>query len=256
MARKLAQVNAVLTTQKAAAEKAVTELYKRVQKESDFVGRSRVYRPMDDEKGSKLPPENQAVRYKASELLKAVAQTWAGVWDLTATQDEGNTSARADVVVDGMKVLENVPVTTLLYLDKQVNDLQTFVSKIPVPDPAEAWAYDPNAGLLRTPPTETVRTSKEPVVIVKYDATDRHPAQTELVQKDVPVGTWTQTLLSGAMPADVKEAALRKLAKLQAAIKDAREEANSRPAPVAKVAEPLLRFAFGDDFAASLGADR
>jgi hypothetical protein len=47
---------------------------------------------------------------------------------------------------------------------------------------------------LRGKANESLRTSKEPTVIVKYDATKEHPAQTELFTKDVPVGTWTQIL--------------------------------------------------------------
>src|SRR4029078_58218 len=91
----------------------------------------------------------------------------------------------------------NVPVPTPLFLDKQVNDLETFVSKLPTPDPAEEWSHDPNSGLLRSKRREPVRTWKEPTVIVKYEATKEHPAQTELYMKDLPVGTWTQILYSG-----------------------------------------------------------
>jgi hypothetical protein len=70
------------------------------------------------------------------------------LWNLVFTQDTGNQSARADIVVDGKVVLANVPVTSLLFLDKQVNDLETFVSKLPTPDPAEEWTHDPNTGAL------------------------------------------------------------------------------------------------------------
>ena len=82
------------------------------------------------------------------------------------------------------------------------------MSKLPTPDPAEEWQHDPNTGLLRSKATESLRTSKEPTVIVKYDATEEHPAQTELFTKDVPVGTWTQLLYSGCIPADRKNAIL------------------------------------------------
>jgi hypothetical protein len=248
----LAQVNAVLTSKKAQTEKAVTALHKESQKAAAYDGLSRVYSPTNAETGERLPPETKVVQLKAEEVVTQVMGLWQPVWDLTATQDAGNQQAAADVVVDDVVVLKAVPVTTLLYLDKHVNDLYTFVEKLPTPDPGQVWTRDPNAGVLRTAPKESVRTNKEPTVIVKYDATDKHPAQTELFTKDVPVGTWTQTLFSGALPADTKAQWLDRIGKLQAAIKTAREEANSRKVDRVEVARDLFAFAFGAEIAGRL----
>jgi hypothetical protein len=223
---KLNQINAILTSRKSEAEKQVTEIYKLVQKEALFAGRQRTYRPTDEENGQKLPVESQRVQQKAGELIQKVAKIWADIWSLTLTQDTGNQSAKADLIIDGTAILKDVPITTLLYLDKQVNDLETFISKLPTPDPAEEWTHDPSSGLLKSKATESVRSSKEPTVIVKYEATKEHPAQTEIFMKDLPVGTWTQILYSGAITADKKEAYLTKIRKLQEAIKIAREQAN------------------------------
>ena len=147
--------------------------------------------------------------------------------------------------MDGKALLIAVPVTFLLFLDKQVNDLETFVSKLPTPDPAEEWTHDPNSGLLRSKATESVRTSKEPTVIVKYEATKEHPAQTELFTKDVPVGTWTQILYSGSLPTDRKNAILERIKKLQDAIKQAKEQANLLEVEKQKAAEAVFAFVFG-----------
>lgn len=219
---KLNQVNALVTARKGDAEKAITEMYKLIQKEQLFAGRERTYRPLDDVNGQKLPAESQKVQQRADDLIRQAVTKWTELWNLVYTQDTGNQKANADIVVDGKVLLTNVPVTSLLFLDKQVNDLETFVAKLPTPDPAEEWAHDPNSGLLRSKATESLRTSKEPTVIVKYDATKEHPAQTELFTKDVPVGTWTQILYSGSVPADRKNTILARVKKLQDAIKVAR----------------------------------
>ncbi len=130
---------------------------------------------MDEINGQKLPPESQRVQQRADDLIRQAREKWTELWNLVLTQESGNQSAKADIVVDGKVILANVPVTTLLFLDKQVNDLETFVSKLPTPDPAEEWTHDPNTALLRSRATESIRTSKEPTVIVKYDATKEHP---------------------------------------------------------------------------------
>jgi hypothetical protein len=243
---KLNQVNAIVTSRKGDAEKQVTELYKLVQKDQLFAGRERTYRPLDEVNGQKLPPESQRVQQRADDLIRQACVKWTELWNLVLTQDTGNQQAKADIVVDGKTILANVPITSLLFLDKQVNDLETFVSKLPTPDPAEEWSHDPNTGLLRSRATESVRTSKEPTVIVKYEATKEHPAQTELFTKDIPVGMWTQILYSGCIPADRKNAILTRVRKLQDAIKIAKEQANLFEVERQKAGEPLLGYVFGE----------
>ncbi|QJX00691.1 DUF7873 family protein [Frigoriglobus tundricola] len=243
---KLNQINALVTSRKGDAEKQITELYKLIQKEQLFAGRERTYRPLDEVNGQKLPPESQRVQQRADDLVRQAREKWTELWNLVLTQDTGNQSARADIVVDGKVILANVPVTSLLFLDKQVNDLETFVSKLPTPDPAEEWTHDPSTGLLRGKTTESLRTSKEPTVIVKYEATKEHPAQTELFTKDVPVGTWSQILYSGCIGTDRKNAILTRVRKLQDAIKLAREQANLLEVERQKAGEPLLGFVFGE----------
>ena len=242
---KLNQINAIVTARKGEAEKTVTELYKLIQKEQLFAGRERTYRPVDEVQGQKLPSESQKVQQRADDLIKLAAAKWTELWNLVLTQDTGNQSAKADIIVDGKALLASVPITSLLFLDKQVNDLETFVSKLPTPDPAEEWTHDPNSGLLRGKASESLRTSKEPTVIVKYEATKEHPAQTELYMKDLPVGTWTQILYSGCIQADRKNAILARIRKLQDAIKLAREQANLLEVERQKAGEALLAFVFG-----------
>ena len=242
---KLNQINAVVSGRKGEAEKAVTELYKLIQKDQLFSGRERTYRPLDEVNGQKLPPESQRVQQRADDLIRQAVAKWTDLWNLIYTQDAGNQQAKADVVVDGQTLLAGVPVTFLLFLDKQVNDLETFIGKLPTPDPAEEWTHDPNSGLLRSKATESLRTSKEPTVIVKYEATKDHPAQTELFTKDVPVGTWTQILYSGCLPTDRKNALLERIKKLQDAIKQAKEQANLLEVQKQKAAEAVFAFVFG-----------
>jgi hypothetical protein len=241
---KLNQINAIVSGRKGETEKAVTEIYKLVQKDVLFAGRERTYRPIDEVNGQKQPPESQRVQQRADDLIRQAVAKWTDLWNLIYTQDLGNQQAKADVIVDGKTLLPNVPVTFLLFLDKQVNDLETFISKMPTPDPSEEWAHDPNSGLLRSKATESLRTSKEPTVIVKYEATEKHPAQTELFTKDVPIGTWTQIMYSGCIPTDRKNALLERIKKLQDAVKTAKEQANLLEVEKQKIADAVLGYVF------------
>lgn len=242
---KLNQVNAILSARKGEAEKAVNEIGKLLLKEQLFAGRERTYRPLDELHGQRLPPESQKVQQRAETLIAQAEDKWIELWNLVITQDAGNQSAKADIVVEGRALLNGVPVTTLLFLDKQLAEVEALVQKLPTPDPSEDWSHDPNTGLLRSPATESLRTVKEPTVIVKYEATDKHPAQTELFMKDVPAGHWRQVLYSGSVQADRKNAILARLRKVQDAVKLAREQANLIEVERQKAGEALLAFIFG-----------
>jgi hypothetical protein len=242
---KLNQINAMVTGRKSETEKAVTELYKLLQKDALFNGFERAYKPNDEEHGERLPPESQKVQQQARQLIQQARAKWTKLWDLTLTQDVGNQAARADIVVDGKTILKDVPVTNLLFLDKQVNDVETFISKLPTPDPAEEWTHDPTTGLLRSKPGQSVRTKKEPTRFEKAPATKEHPAQVEILYIDTPVGAWTKTQFSGSLTVDDKNAILARLRKLKDAIKVAREQANMLEIEPRKGGDPLFDYILG-----------
>ena len=64
------------------------------------------------------------------------------------------------MVVDGKVLLSQVPATYLLFIEKQLVDLHTFIKKLPVLDPSETWAFDPSADCWATEPVQTVKTKK------------------------------------------------------------------------------------------------
>jgi hypothetical protein len=239
---KLNQINALVTGRKSDVEKGVTEIYKILQKPELFTGREGVYRPDDEVNGEKLPREHQKVQHTVAQLLVTAKEKWCELWDLTATQDHANQQARANIEVDGKVVLADVPVTTLLFLEKQINDVETMIGKVPTPDQSEDWQYDSNAGLLRSEVSKSARTKKEPAHYVKYEATKDHPAQVEYFMRDVKVGTWDKTAFSGAMPTDTKNAILARLKKLKDAVKLARESANMLDAKPQKIGAAVFEY--------------
>jgi hypothetical protein len=212
MGTKLNQIIAVEPSVKTKADRAQTDLYHLVQKPALLSGLSRTYQKKDDD-GDDLPSESTQVQVKVDEV--------------TFTKETANASAKADVKVDGNTLLADVPVTYLLFLEKQLVHLATFVSKLPVLDPAVRWTLDTNDGVYKSEPVRTVKTKKVPRNWVKAEATDKHPAQVEVYHEDVVVGTWTKQDFSGAIPATRKQELLERVEKLQAAVKFAREEANS-----------------------------
>lgn len=223
---KLCQLLALEKEIKGKAYATLTECNKKVQKASLFTGMTRRYKPLEDE-GEKLPPEDVQVQETVHEVLRDVRTALKELFDVTATKDYANTTARANVSVNGTVLIANAPVTYLLFLEKQLNDLRTFVGNLPTLDPAEKWYWTDQGGTFSTNETQTIKTKKQAKAIVLYPATPEHPAQTQMVTEDVTVGHWNVTRVSGAIPRTERAALLRRVDALSQAVKSAREAANA-----------------------------
>lgn len=220
-----------------------TELQAATQKPALMNGFTKTYQARDEE-GETYPPESQKVQYDHQQVFERLATGLTELFDITATKDWANCGAKADVVLDGKVVVADVPAPYLLFLEKQLADLATFVQKMVELDAASDWYIDPTTGQFKTEPTATQRTKKVQRAIVLYDATEHHPAQTQLITEDVVVGQWITVKLSGALPAPRKKALLTKIEKLGHAVKFAREQANAGDVVEKKVGKAVLDFVF------------
>ncbi|WP_433173145.1 hypothetical protein [Actinoallomurus sp. CA-150999] len=244
MVAKLNQIIAVEKGIKSGTLRDLTDAHHGLQKPALLSGISRTYQPKDEE-GEQLPPESTRVQVQADEVLRRTAEIMTRLFDVTATKDWANCEAKADVTVDGQTLLRDVPVTYLLFLEKQLTDLHTFVKKLPVLDAAETWALDESADAWRTEPVRTIRTKKVPRNHVKAEATEKHPAQVEVYYEDIAVGYWTTVKFSGALPARRVNELLERVEKLQQAVKFAREEANGAEVTDRRIGDVVFRYLFG-----------
>ncbi|MEO8700585.1 MAG: hypothetical protein ABI867_11105 [Kofleriaceae bacterium] len=220
-----------------------TELQAATQKPALMNGFTKNYQPRGED-AETYPPESQKVQYEHQAVFEQVMNGLAELFDVTATKDWANCNAKADVVIDGNVLVAGVPAPYLLFLEKQLGDLSTFVGKMAELDPSNDWNVDPTTGLFKTEPTATQRTKKVQRPIVLYDATEHHPAQTQLITEDVVVGQWVTIKLSGALPAPRKKALLVRIEKLAQAVKFAREQANASEAVERKVGKTVLDYLF------------
>lgn len=238
---KLNQVLAIEKGVKSDTESKLSKLYQGLEKTVLFNGFVRTYEKKDAE-GEDFPSEKQNVQLNAESVVKNAAKVLTDLFDVTMRKDVANRGAIADVEVDGVTIAKDVPVTTLLFLEKKLTDVKTFISKLPVLDGAEDWRRDEGTGLFKSEPTKTLRTKKVQKGIVLYQATPEHPAQTQLITSDEIVGSYNLVKLSGAMPAERKEELLERVEKLLKAVKVAREAGNSVSAPQVELGEKIFGF--------------
>jgi len=241
---RLNQIIAIEKSVKSKSHQEITEAHHNLQKSALLSGISRTYRPKDEE-GEQLPPEATKVQAKVDEVIRKTADILTELFDTTATKDWANCKATADVLLDGKVLLAKVPVAYLLFLEKQLADVHTFVKKLPVLDASETWVLDPAADCYATQPVQTVKTKKIPRNHVKAEATEKHPAQVEVYYEDVVVGYWKTIKFSGALPAKRVNELLERVEKLQQAVKFAREEANNIQVDDQKIGRSVFNYLFG-----------
>lgn len=240
---KLNQVIAIMKGTKQKANKAKNEINDVARKSALFQGMNRTYQPRADD-DFVYPSEAQKVTTKVSDLIVQYQEALSDLLDMGATLDWANTEAKADVVVDNQVLFEAVPVTYLMFLEKQLGDIRSFVQALPVLPIDKDWDYDANRGLYATEPKETTKTKKITDFVVAYEATKEHPAQIKEVTKDVIEGMWILVELSGAETQDRVDQLLQRVDALTQAVIKARETANDMEIERRKVAEPVFEFIF------------
>ncbi len=240
---KLNQVIAVIKGLKQKANKAKTSAYQSVQKPQLFQGLNRTYQPRDEE-GYVYPSEALKVTMQATDLIESFRAAASELFNMAATQDWANTEAKASVKVNDKVIVADVPVTHLMFLEKQLVDIHTFIEALPVLPIDKEWEYDSNRGLYATEVKQSAKTKKVTEFVVAYEATKEHPAQIKEVSKDVVEGTWSLVELSSALPQDEVNQYMQNVDKLLEAVIKAREEANNLEVTKQEIANPIFDFIF------------
>lgn len=216
-----------------------------------YSGHSKTYLPLDDKDTDLLPPDSKVVGYTVVEKVDYLSEAYAKFIDCLAQKEIGNTIAKSDLVVivdkngveERLVLAEGMPATLLLALEHRFEKLRKDVfDKAPTLDPNYTWKWDAPQKCWVTPESKTQRLKKKSVVITKAPATDKFPAQTELVSEDVPAGTWTQVLKSGALSLEQKSALLGRLDVTIRALKSARMRANDIEVASAKMGKRIFDF--------------
>lgn len=191
-----------------------------------------------------------------SEIQSTVAQEvkWFGdmfvkAVDIAHQIDVANLTAKSDVLdEDGTVIIAGIPATSLLQLEKRIREVQVLAQAIPTLDPAKGFTEDKNAGkgIYQARPVTGKRTKKVPKVLVKYEATKEHPAQTEVYHEDEPIGTLQQQEWSSMLTPALKSDILDRCDRLIRAIRKARAKANDTETSQGnnKIGKELLDYMF------------
>lgn len=246
MATKLNQIVALVQGAKQEANKRTAPLFHTVKNPALFSGLTQTYRSAE-EGGAQLPDDNTQVQFTVDEILDAFRKPNARMLDLISTNENANREATADVVIDENVIIADAPVTFLMQFQKFLEqEVRGLVRDLPIQDPAETWAPAgaERVGVVESDSFETFRTKKVQKPLVLYPATDKHPAQTQMITEDMIDGYWTKKKFTGAISAARKDELTERVETLIGAVKVAREGANDREVTDKPVGDAVFNFLF------------
>lgn len=211
-------------TIKKEAETALTDAHRL--KPELAMGLNKTYLPVNED-GERYPPEAKLLQVRLEDVLRDVGEKLTTFYDNALTKETGNQKANADVVLDGKVFLAKVPIITLIWLEKRLEDLLTYTGKLPQLPSDETWSWDPAQSCYTTQPTRAHKTAKVEEALILAPATPQHPAQAKPITVDRTIGHWTTIKTSGALSGDRIREIKTRIRKLQAAVKTARQTANN-----------------------------
>ncbi len=198
-------------------------------------------------------PANAAVEAQAREekpvtttvldTLEYALDIFAKAEDLQFQKNATNARARGTVLWRGNPLLIDMPVDELLGLEARLSRIRQLFGDIPTLDASKHWKPAENMG---TGVYEIVhaedRTKTEKLVVpfVKAAATDKHPAQVEVMAKDVVVGMFTTVYRTGTVTAQQKAETIKQIDELIVEIKQARMRANETEVEVGHIGSTIV----------------
>jgi len=247
---KLHELLAVLGSVSGQASKVRNELAVTFEKKRHlFEERRRSFTPNEEVGGAISIEEQQDIQSTVIGEIEWVSKHLAKAVDVAYQVDLANLGAKADVVLEDGKILaKDIPATTLLQLEKRINEWKELIQAIPTLDPAKSFRPDSNRGkgYWKARDVTKMRTKKDKKPLVLYPATEKHPAQTQVLDVDTVIGTileqeWS-ALITPAMKADL----LDRVETLGRAVSKARSKANDHAIETKdnKIGAELLEFVF------------
>ena len=233
-----------------AAEQGLKTAWEKIRAETDkvfkgtdlFVGVEKTYTPKTENE-EPLPPVKKEAVTTVSERLEWTQKFLIPLLDYELTRDTGNMSAKADIKIGDIVLVAQVPITTLLSLEKRLKDLRGIYDSAPTLDMSRKWEKSvQNPRFQQYGPITTYRTKKVTKGVILVQPTKEHPAQVERVVEEVQIGSFQETTWSGALSPGDKAKYLARIDQLISAVQMAREDANEVMVTPTQIGEALLKF--------------
>ena len=214
-------------------------------KPEHFKGQTRVVKFFDEARAGENTTDTKEIVTDVQKKLNHAFQSIGRHYDALLQLEEANGRAKADLVIDGVTVMTDVPATFLLGMESRLKDLRGMLATIPTLEPSVKWEQIAGSDAYVSDPQVAFKTEKTLKSKVLYEATKEHPAQIQQWNEDTPVARIETTHLSGMVTPLQKSAMLNRVDTLLSAVKKARQRANAVEVKNLHVAKTLFDFIVG-----------
>lgn len=194
--------------------------------------------------------EYQEIVTTVPEKLEYIGKALTAMYDLHLQKESTNQIAKADLVVDGETIAEQLPATFLLGMENELKQLRSVLDTVPTLPPGTEWQKDDQRkSCYKTArPEENFKTAKTFRHIVLAEAIVKDgvgiPAQIEKWTDTENVGKYQINRWCGMLTSAQKSEILERCDKLIVATKKARQRANDIDASKDQVGDKLLAYIF------------
>lgn len=208
-----------------------------------FQGHTKITKAFDDSKSQELDETENVIR--TTTVPARLEYTFREIiveLNRSATIDRTNCTAKADLVVDGVVLVRDVPATTFLGLERRAKLWLDMLKKVPTLPTGIAWELAPDQGadvFVTKHPTVKNKTKPVTSVIELSPATKEHKAQVKEVVSDVAVASMTTTQYNGMVTPEYMAALCLRAEKLIEAAKTGRTRANEAEVEDLKMGEVI-----------------
>ncbi|HLD91457.1 MAG TPA: hypothetical protein VI911_10700 [Patescibacteria group bacterium] len=214
-------------------------------KKDHFVGSAKTYNPFNDADRDRPEAEVKPIVTTVGAKLKYTMPYIVKHMDIILQKERTNAVAKANLLVDDgsgkdVEIAKDLPVTALVQYEKILTSLRGVLENIPTLDPLHKWKKDEQEGIYKTEEFKRVRTRKMQKPITLAEATDKHPAQAQLITTDEPVGEFKEVLTAGSLSPLEKSQMLARCDTLIEGVKRARSRANKTETDTSKIGQTLI----------------
>lgn len=226
---KLHEILAVETDQEGAFKKVIEEAVGTFTKRADhFMGQNKKLIMFDDSKQNENLEENKEIVTTVLDKLKYVSDYVVRYLDIVYQKEKTNQLACADLIIDDKVIAKQLPATYLLGLESKLKFVRSMYEAIPTLAPGTKWKENNKLGngVYEAVLDDKLKTAKSFMHKILVPATDKHPAQVEKWEEQIPVGRYTTSVQCGMLTPAQKSVLIGKVDKLIQACKTARQRAN------------------------------
>lgn len=226
------------------ATKILNETMNTFSKRSEhFDGIKKAYVSEDESAVGTNNTELKEVVTTVAEKINYSAPAIAAGINIQLSKEQTNSSGEVEAeLIVGDTNFGKLSATALLTLEKEMLKVRNMYLQIPTLDPAKTWSLDEVTGQWKTPESTTFRTGKREEWITVAPATKEHPAQVKLVTKDVQVGKYLTSYMSGKITPTEKSILLERVDSIILAVKRARSLANQAEVVKSNVGTQIFDF--------------